>query len=89
MLKELTYYSDTCGGQNRNQFVASAMMYALNQHDSIQVINHKFFERGHSEMEADSIHSAIERAKKNSQIYNPSQWDTVVAMARIKRTLTL
>ncbi|CAC5378891.1 unnamed protein product [Mytilus coruscus] len=83
-LKEITFYSDTCGGQNRNQYVASAMLYALNQHKSIEIINHKFFERGHSEMEADSIHSAVERAKKNTQIYHPSQWDTVVSMARKK-----
>ncbi|CAC5424332.1 unnamed protein product [Mytilus coruscus] len=66
-LKEITFYSDTCGGQNRNQYVASAMLYAFNQHKSIEIINHKFFERGHSEMEADSIHSAVERAKKNTQ----------------------
>ena len=26
---EITYYSDTFGGQNRNQFVASVMLYAL------------------------------------------------------------
>ncbi|CAC5387443.1 unnamed protein product [Mytilus coruscus] len=83
-LKEITFYSNTCGGQNRNQYVASAMLYALKQHKSIEIINHKFFERGHSEMEADSIHSAVERAKKNTHIYDPSQWDTVVSMARKK-----
>ncbi|CAC5402475.1 unnamed protein product [Mytilus coruscus] len=83
-LKEITFYLDTCGGQNRNQYVAFVMLYALKQHKSIEIINHKLFECGHSEMEADSIHSAVERAKKNTQIYNPSQWDTVVSMARKK-----
>ena len=43
--------------------------------------NHKFFERGHSEMKADSIHSSIERAKRSTKVYHPSQWDTVVSMA--------
>ena len=44
--------------------------------------NHKFFERGHSEIEADSIHSSVERAKKSTKVYHPSQWDTVVSMAK-------
>jgi hypothetical protein len=81
-IREITYYSDTCGGQNRNQFVASAMLYALHSHEHLETINHKFFERGHSEMEADSIHSSIERAKRSTKVYHPSQWDTVVSMAR-------
>ena len=83
-VKEITYFSDTCGGQNRNQFVSSALIYALQEHQTIQIINHKFFERGHSEMESDSIHSAIEFAKRNTKVYVPSQWDTVVSMARKK-----
>ncbi|KAK3090584.1 hypothetical protein FSP39_012887 [Pinctada imbricata] len=81
-VNEKTYYSDTCGGQNRNQFVSSAMFYAMHHHDSIEAINHKFFEKGHSEMESDSIHAAVERAKRNTNVYHPSQWDTVVSMAR-------
>lgn len=59
-------------GQNRNQFVASAFLFALHYHDGIETINHIFFERGHSEMESDSIHSAPERAKKNTKVCHPS-----------------
>ena len=81
-VKEITFYSDTCGGQNRNQFVASAFLFALHQHGGIETINHKFFERGHSEMESDSIHSAVEHAKKNTKVYHPSHWDTIISMAR-------
>ncbi|XP_052075475.1 uncharacterized protein LOC127712922 [Mytilus californianus] len=81
-VEEITYFSDTCGGQNRNQFVASALLYALHFHSNLKAINHKFFERGHSEMEADSIHSSVKRAKKSTKVYHPSQWDTVVSMAR-------
>ena len=33
-------------------------------------------------MEADSIHSSIERANRSTKVYHPSQWDTVVSMAR-------
>lgn len=33
-------------------------------------------------MECDSIHSTIERAKKSTSIYVPSNWNTVISMAR-------
>ena len=81
-IKEITFYSDSCGGQNRNQFVSSALLYAINVNSKIEIINQKFFERGHSEMEADSMHSAIEQAKKCTSIFVPSQWATVITMAR-------
>jgi len=60
------------------------MLYAMHHHENVKKINHKFFERGHSEMEADSIHSSVERAKKSTKVYHPLQWDTVVSMARKK-----
>ena len=81
-IKQITFYSDSCGGQNRNQFVASALFYSLFKNSKIEIINQKFFERGHSEMEADSMHSAIERAKNCTSIFVPSQWSTVISMAR-------
>jgi len=33
-------------------------------------------------MECDSMHAAIEYAKRKTNIYIPSQWDTVIRMAR-------
>ena len=60
------------------------MIHALNKNTNIQKIGHKFFERGHSEMECDSMHAVIEHAKRNTNVYVPSQWDTVVTMARIR-----
>lgn len=38
--------------------------------------------QGHSQMECDSIHSTIERAKQSTTIFLPSQWHPVVQMAR-------
>jgi hypothetical protein len=54
----------------------------VNKVDNIDAINHKFLEKGHSEMESDSIHAAVKFAKRRTKIYVPSQWDTVIAMAR-------
>lgn len=36
-------------------------------------------------MECDSMHAAIEAAKKHTSIYVPCQWDTIVRMARKKK----
>ena len=33
-------------------------------------------------MEVDSMHAAVEFAKKKTKIFVPSQWDTVLQMAR-------
>lgn len=81
-VEEVTYYSDTCGGQNRNQFVASALMYCIKKDEKIKCINQKFLESGHSEMECDSIHATIEHAKQLTKVYVPSQWETVITLAR-------
>ena len=36
-------------------------------------------------MECDSIHASIEHAKKLTKVYVPSQWETVVRLARHKQ----
>lgn len=77
-------YSDACAGQNKNQVVALSLLHAITHIDHLKIIDHKFLESGHTHMECDSIHSAIEFAKKKTQIYVPSQWDTVISMARRK-----
>ncbi|XP_076090122.1 uncharacterized protein LOC143062260 [Mytilus galloprovincialis] len=78
------FYSDACSGQNRNQFIASCLLHVVNTHQTIKVIDHKFLESGHTQMECDSMHSAIEFAKKKTEIFVPQQWATVMRMARRK-----
>ena len=81
-IEDVTYYSDTCGGQNRNQFVAASYLYTVSKIPQLKTLNHKFLQSGHSQMECDSVHSAIESAKKNTSVFVPSQWSTVVCMSR-------
>ena len=50
----------------------------------IDTIDHKYLESGHTQMECDSMHAAIEHAKRKTNIYIPSQWDTIIHMARRK-----
>jgi hypothetical protein len=41
-VKKLTFYSDTCGGQNRNKFVVAALHYTSEQFvlfDVVHIVN--------------------------------------------------
>jgi len=51
---------------------------------NIETIEQKFLEPGHTEMEVDSMHSAIDAARKNVKIRVPSEWQIVLQMARRK-----
>lgn len=60
--KDDVIYSDTCGGQNRNQFLAASYLYTVPKIPKLKTLNHKFFQSGHSQMECNSVHSVIEIA---------------------------
>lgn len=77
-------FSDTCGGQNRNQFVASLFMQ-MSDTLLFDVIEHKFLESGHSKMEADSMHRATEFSQQNVPVFCMRDWLTIFAMARSNR----
>ena len=81
-VKHVILYSDCCSGQNQNQYLAAGLHHTVQTSSPIEVIEQKFLESGHTHMECDSMHSAIEHAKKATSIYHPEQWDTAVHMAR-------
>lgn len=69
--KEFSFYSDNCGGQNRNRFIYSMWEYAS---FTLKVkISHIFLEWGHTQNEGDSVHSCVEHSKKGKTIYVPAQ----------------
>ena len=88
-VEQVTLYSDCCSGQNRNQFLAAGLLYTVNTSPNIKVIEQKFLESGHTQMECDSMHSAIEHAKKRTSIFTPDQWDTIFHMARRNNPYTV
>lgn len=81
----LILYSDSCSGQNRNQYLNAGLLHALKTSRNIETIEQRFLESGHTQMECDSMHSTIEQAKKRTSIFIPSQWDTIITMARKKK----
>lgn len=80
-IKKVILYSDCCGGQNRNKFLANILLHAVKTLD-LEEIHFKYLESGHTEMEVDSMHSAIEKMKSNIDIYCPTEWPTIIRMAR-------
>ena len=79
--KEFVFFSDNCGGQNKNRPVTAMYMHAVATLN-VYRISHYYLERGHTENEGDSTHSTIERAARRVNIYTPMQWYAVVASAK-------
>jgi len=50
--------------------------------DSNRIIIQKFLEKGHTQMECDSVHSAMETKLKNKEIHLPSYYGTICKEAR-------
>lgn len=85
--QHMILYCDNCGGQNKNKFVISILIYCV-MTLGIKSITLKFFTVGHSQNEGDSIHARIEnennRILKGGPIYQPSQWVSVLKCAKKK-----
>lgn len=74
--------SDGCGGQQKNSIVVAMCLQVLLKHPKLQVIDHRFFEPGHTEMECDSIHSKIKQKSKNVPVYVPEGWAQLIRDSR-------
>lgn len=75
-------YSDGCGYQNRNHYLSNAISNFAIKHDKI--IEQKYLEKGHTQMECDSAHAKIEVKLKNEAIYIPNDYIRITRQARKK-----
>lgn len=80
--KKNNFYSDGCTYQNRNCVMSNALLCTAMNHNLI--IEQKFLEVGHTQMEADCMHSTIERALKNKDINVPAEYISICKLARKK-----
>ena len=66
---EIVFYSDGCASQNRNSTLSNALLNlaVLYKID----LQQKILERGHTQMEVDSMHAKIEKKLKNMTINVP------------------
>ena len=83
IVKKVVLYSDTCGGQNRNINFSMMCLHTVRELE-IESIDHVFMESGHSQMEVDSVHSTIESACRNVDVYCPMDYYRIAAMARAR-----
>lgn len=72
-LKDVVIWTDGCThahAQNKNTVVSNALLKLAM--DKKVTITQKYLEKGHTQMEVDSVHSLIERKLKNIEIFLPS-----------------
>lgn len=79
-ITKFNFWSDNCGGQNKNKIIFSFYIWIAQK---LHVdISHKFLEKGHTQNEGDSVHALIEKCKKNKRIYTPMEWYSVIRNAK-------
>ncbi|KAK6171771.1 hypothetical protein SNE40_018203 [Patella caerulea] len=78
--KTIILYSDGCCYQNRNFVLANALL-DLSVSTGVTIIQ-KFLEKGHTWMEVDSVHSAIENKLRNREVYWPAEYVNIFRSAR-------
>lgn len=85
--KDIIFFSDDCSSQNKNRFLISMYLYAV-EYLNVPQITHKYLIIGHTENEGDSMHSCIEKERsrilKSGPIYIPSEFVTLVKSAKKK-----
>jgi len=90
-VKHVNFYSDTCGGQNRNYTMLATLSTALQNIQHLETIDHKFMISGHSHLECDYDHSVIERKQRKAdfQIFHPRDWYQLVRTLSVKKPFTV
>jgi hypothetical protein len=87
-VKTLLLYADSCYGQNKNKTVMSMLRYVLATSQNLNVTQINYLVPGHTYMPVDSMHALIERSIKDTIIWAPSHWPTVIAIGSIRNTIS-
>nr|CAI5838363.1 unnamed protein product [Callosobruchus analis] len=78
--KIIILYSDGCTGQNRNSILANTFVNLCMLHEV--TIVQKYLEKGHTQVEVDSMHSCIEKKIRNRKINIPADYVHACKIAR-------
>jgi len=79
-VSHFVFISDGCGYQNRNKVLSSALAnLAAEKNITIEQL---YLERGHTMMEADSVHATLDQLFKSIEIYAPSDYLVYMRQAR-------
>lgn len=74
-------FSDGCTYQNRNAVLSNSLLELSMR--TKKLIIQKYLEKGHTQMEVDSVHATIQRCLKGKPIYLPSDYAEICAQARV------
>ena len=74
---ELVLFAENCLGQNKNRYIIQMMSLAVRKFKKLKSVQLVFLERGHTQNN-NSIHSTIEKSKKEITIFHPFQWVTLI-----------
>lgn len=77
---EFILWSDGCGYQNRNLILSNALLKFATEHK--KCVTQKYLQRGHTQMECDSVHSVIEKKLRGRDIHVPAEYVAVIKGAR-------
>nr|CAI5829041.1 unnamed protein product [Callosobruchus analis] len=78
-VENLTLWSDSCGGQNRNIKIVLMLKAVLMDHPTLKTIYLKYLESGHSFLPNDTDFGQIERALKNQvRLYTLEDFVSVI-----------
>ena len=83
--KEFVIFSDGCGSQNRSSVISNALLHTAITRD-ITIVQ-TYLERGHTQMECDSVHSAVESERRNKCVYTPGGYISIIQNARKREVL--
>jgi len=86
-VQSVVLWSDGCTYQNRNAVLSSAILRFVQSREKplLCEIHQKYLTKGHTQMEVDSMHAAIETASKNIEVFTPQEWETIIKAARPKQ----
>ena len=80
-VEEIALWIDNCYGQNKNKSIIVCFFWIIQKYSQIKQINQKFLLKGHTYMEADTVHALIERKRKrttNMSILTPGDSQQLV-----------
>ena len=78
----ITFWSDSCGGQNKNFFIICFWQYLICK-KQFETIDHKFPEPGHSYMDSDRDFAKVEKeVRLRENIYSVDEYHTIIAKSQ-------
>ena len=84
-VQSVVLWSDGCTYQIGMQCCCHPRFVQSHEKPFLCEIHQKYLSKGHTQMEVDSMHAAIETASKNIEVFTPQEWETIIKAARPKQ----